>query len=32
MDDHSVHVGDAFIRFVAGGPPGRPRLDGELFA
>jgi catechol 2,3-dioxygenase-like lactoylglutathione lyase family enzyme len=32
MDDHSVHVGDAFIRFVEGGPPGRPQLDGELFA
>jgi catechol 2,3-dioxygenase-like lactoylglutathione lyase family enzyme len=32
LDDHSVHVGDAFIRFVEGGPPGRPQLDGELFA
>jgi catechol 2,3-dioxygenase-like lactoylglutathione lyase family enzyme len=32
MDDHSVHVGDAFIRFIEGGPPGRPQLDGELFA
>jgi catechol 2,3-dioxygenase-like lactoylglutathione lyase family enzyme len=32
MDDQSVHVGDAFIRFVEGGPPGRPQLDGELFA
>jgi catechol 2,3-dioxygenase-like lactoylglutathione lyase family enzyme len=31
-DDHSVHVGDAFIRFIEGGPPGRPQLDGELFA
>lgn len=32
MDNHSVHVGDAFVRFVEGGPPGRPQLDGELFA
>ena len=32
MDDHSVHIGDAFIRFIEGGPPGRPQLDGELFA
>jgi catechol 2,3-dioxygenase-like lactoylglutathione lyase family enzyme len=32
LDDHSVHVDDAFIRFVEGGPPGRPQLDGELFA
>jgi catechol 2,3-dioxygenase-like lactoylglutathione lyase family enzyme len=32
MDDHSVHVGEAFVRFVQGGPPGRPQLDGELFA
>jgi hypothetical protein len=32
LDDHSVHVGDAFVRFVEGGPPGRPQLDGELFA
>ena len=23
---------DAFVRFVEGGPPGRPQLDGELFA
>jgi catechol 2,3-dioxygenase-like lactoylglutathione lyase family enzyme len=32
VDDHSVHVGEAFVRFVEGGPPGRPQLDGELFA
>ena len=32
MDDHSVRVGEAFVRFVEGGPPGRPQLDGELFA
>jgi catechol 2,3-dioxygenase-like lactoylglutathione lyase family enzyme len=32
MDDHSVHIGDASIRFIEGGPPGRPQLDGELFA
>ena len=30
--DHSVQVGDAFVRFVEGGPPGRPQLEGELFA
>ena len=32
VDELSVHVGDAFVRFVEGGPPGRPQLDGELFA
>jgi catechol 2,3-dioxygenase-like lactoylglutathione lyase family enzyme len=32
MDDHSVQVGEAFIRFVGEGPPGRPQLDGELFS
>jgi catechol 2,3-dioxygenase-like lactoylglutathione lyase family enzyme len=32
MDDTSVQVGDAFVRFLEGGPPGRPQLDGELFA
>ena len=32
VDESSVHVGDAFVRFVEGGPPGRPQLDGELFA
>lgn len=32
VDESSVHVGDAFVRFVDGGPPGRPQLDGELFA
>jgi catechol 2,3-dioxygenase-like lactoylglutathione lyase family enzyme len=32
MDDHSVQVGDAFIRFAGDGPPGRPQLDGELFS
>ena len=32
LDDQSVQVGDAFVRFVEGGPPGRPQLDGELFA
>jgi catechol 2,3-dioxygenase-like lactoylglutathione lyase family enzyme len=32
VDESSVHVGDAFVRFVHGGPPGRPQLDGELFA
>jgi catechol 2,3-dioxygenase-like lactoylglutathione lyase family enzyme len=32
MDETSVQVGDSFVRFVPGGPPGRPQLDGELFA
>ena len=32
LDEHSVQVGDAFIRFVPEGPPGRPQLDGELFS
>jgi catechol 2,3-dioxygenase-like lactoylglutathione lyase family enzyme len=32
MDDTSVQIGDALVRFVAGGPPGRPQLEGELFA
>ena len=32
MDDTSVQIGDAFVRFVDGGPPGRPQLEGELFA
>jgi hypothetical protein len=29
--DGLVRVGDAIIRFVAGGPQGRPELHGELF-
>ena len=32
VDDTHVQVGDSFVRFVPGGPPGRPQLDGELFA
>jgi catechol 2,3-dioxygenase-like lactoylglutathione lyase family enzyme len=32
VDENHVQVGDAFIRFIPGGPPGRPQLDGELFA
>jgi hypothetical protein len=32
VDETHVQVGDSFVRFVAGGPPGRPQLDGELFA
>jgi catechol 2,3-dioxygenase-like lactoylglutathione lyase family enzyme len=32
VDDSSVQIADAFVRFVEGGPPGRPQLDGELFA
>jgi hypothetical protein len=31
-DGDDVQVGEAFVRFVPGGPPGRPQLDGELFA
>jgi catechol 2,3-dioxygenase-like lactoylglutathione lyase family enzyme len=31
MDDTSVQIGDAFVRFLTGGPPGRPQLEGELF-
>jgi catechol 2,3-dioxygenase-like lactoylglutathione lyase family enzyme len=30
--DNNVQIGDAFVRFDEGGPPGRPQLDGELFA
>jgi len=32
VHDNNVQVGDAFVRFDEGGPPGRPQLDGELFA
>jgi hypothetical protein len=32
IEDTSVHINDAFVHFVPGGPPGRPQLDGELFA
>lgn len=32
MDDGHVQVGESFVRFVDGGPPGRPQLDGELFS
>jgi hypothetical protein len=31
-DGDNVQVGEAFVRFVPGGPRGRPQLDGELFA
>jgi hypothetical protein len=31
-DDGHVQIGESFIRFIDGGPPGRPQLDGELFA
>ncbi|HWH55843.1 MAG TPA: hypothetical protein VNT04_09735 [Gaiellaceae bacterium] len=31
-DQTEVEVGDSFVRFVPGGPPGRPQLDGELFS
>jgi hypothetical protein len=27
----TVEIGDAIVRFVPGGPQGRPQLDGELF-
>jgi catechol 2,3-dioxygenase-like lactoylglutathione lyase family enzyme len=30
-DDASVHVGETLVRFVPGGPQGRPELYGELF-
>jgi hypothetical protein len=30
-DDGSVHVGETVVRFVPGGPQGRPELHGELF-
>jgi hypothetical protein len=29
--DATVEVGDTIVRFVPGGPQGRPQLDGELF-
>ena len=31
LDDGSVRVGNTIVRFVAGGPQGRPELHGELF-
>jgi hypothetical protein len=31
VDNTTVHVSDAFVEFIPGGPPGRPQLDGELF-
>jgi hypothetical protein len=31
IEDTHVQIGESFIRFVEGGPPGRPQLDGELF-
>jgi catechol 2,3-dioxygenase-like lactoylglutathione lyase family enzyme len=31
VDENRVQVGDAFVEFGEGGPPGRPQLDGELF-
>ena len=31
-EDNEVQTGESFIRFVPGGPPGRPQLDAELFA
>jgi catechol 2,3-dioxygenase-like lactoylglutathione lyase family enzyme len=30
-DGADVHIGDTLVRFVPGGPPGRPELYGELF-
>jgi hypothetical protein len=32
VHENNVQVGEAFVRFDEGGPPGRPQLDGELFA
>jgi hypothetical protein len=29
-DGTSVHVGDAIVRFLPGGPQGRPQLQAEL--
>jgi hypothetical protein len=31
LDDTDVEVGDALVRFVPGGPQGRPELHGEAF-
>jgi hypothetical protein len=31
LHDGAVSVGDTLVRFVAGGPAGRPELHGELF-
>jgi catechol 2,3-dioxygenase-like lactoylglutathione lyase family enzyme len=31
LHDSAVSVGDTLVRFVAGGPTGRPELHGELF-
>ena len=31
-DDGAVEIGDTTVRFVPGGPPGRPELYAELFA
>jgi catechol 2,3-dioxygenase-like lactoylglutathione lyase family enzyme len=31
LEERRVPVGEAFVEFVEGGPPGRPQLDGELF-
>jgi catechol 2,3-dioxygenase-like lactoylglutathione lyase family enzyme len=30
-EDGEVEIGDAVVRFVPGGPPGRPQLHAELF-
>jgi hypothetical protein len=30
-DGASVPIGDAIVRFLPGGPKGRPELHGELF-
>ena len=32
QDRGAVEIGDALVRFIAGGPEGRPELHGELFA
>ena len=32
LHDDRIPIGDAFVSFIEGGPPGRPQLDGELFA
>jgi catechol 2,3-dioxygenase-like lactoylglutathione lyase family enzyme len=32
VDKGAVEIGDAIVRFIPGGPEGRPELHGELFA
>jgi len=32
VEDDAVEIGDTVVRFVPGGPEGRPQLEGERFA